>query len=400
MTTPTNSLSLDRRGFLRTAFVAAALPLVGGAEIAPKKFTAAIIGHSGRGDYGHGIDLIFTDRDDVELLAVADPVAEGRAKAAARSKAPRQYADYREMLAKERPQLVGIGPRWTDQRKEMALAAIAAGAHFYTEKPFATDLAEADEILAAAEKAGRKIAVAHQTRLAPSILHLKKLVDEGLIGELLQIDSWGKQDDRRAGGEDMLVLGTHLFDLMRFFAGNPAWCTARVTEKGRDITTASARKAGEEIGPVAGDEINAQFAFGNSVQGSFTSRAKMREAVGHWGILMTGTKGTVRVLNDIYPTIYLSKAAPWNKATGRTESWQRVPGDPGIDVPEAQKSSEVANRRVVDDWLDTIRMDREPACSGRAGAAAIEMVMAVYQSAIEQKRIEFPLKERKHPLMK
>src|SRR6267142_2800350 len=205
------SQSLDRREFILAALASA---LCAGAGDAKKKFTGAIIGHSGRGDYGHSVDLIFTGRDDVELLAVADPVEAGRAKAAQRSGAKRQYVDYREMLAKERPELVGIGPRWTDQRKEMALAAIAAGAHLYSEKPFATDLLEADEILAAAAKAGRKIAVAHQVRLAPSIVYLKNNIEDGLIGELLAIDTWGKQDDRRAGGEDMLVLGTHLFDLM------------------------------------------------------------------------------------------------------------------------------------------------------------------------------------------
>ena len=132
---------------------------------------------------------------------VADPVEEGRVKAMQRSGAKRQYADYREMLAKERPELVGIGPRWTDQRKEMALAAIAAGAHVYSEKPFATDLAEADEILAAALTAGKRLRWRIRVQIAPpSILHLKKRIEEGLIGELLTIDAWGKQEIGGRGG--------------------------------------------------------------------------------------------------------------------------------------------------------------------------------------------------------
>src|SRR5881394_1033376 len=213
-----NTVSLDRRAFLAAA-VTTALSGNVFAEESSKIYTAAVIGHTGHGDYGHSVDQIFTNRDDVQLLAVADPVAEGRAKAMQRSKALRQYENYREMLTKEKPQLVAIAPRWTDQRREMCLAAIEAGAHLYTEKPFATDLVEADDILTAAAKTRRKIAVSHQMRLAPAILHLKKLIDDGLIGDLLQIDAWGKQDNR-AGGEDMMVLGTHLFDLMRFFAGN------------------------------------------------------------------------------------------------------------------------------------------------------------------------------------
>src|SRR5205085_4746722 len=182
-----------------------------------------IIGHTGKGDYGHGLDVIFNGRGNIEVVAVADPVPAGRAAAAARSKALRQYEDYRLMLEKEKPRLVCIAPRWTNQHHAMALAALGIGAHLYMEKPFTQTLAEADEVLAEADRAGLRIAVAHQMRLAPGILQLKKKIDEGLLGELAQIRAYGKQD-HRAGGEDMLVLGTHLFDLIRFFAGNASWC--------------------------------------------------------------------------------------------------------------------------------------------------------------------------------
>src|SRR5207237_5772557 len=160
------------------------------------------------------------------------------------------------------------------------------------------------------DNAKSTILVSHQRRAAPAILHLKKSIEAGLIGEMLQIDAWGKQDNR-AGGEDMMVLGTHLFDLMRFFAGYPIWCTARVTEKGRDITAQSGRAATEQIGPVAGDEIAAQFAFPKSILGTFTSRGKLRDVIGHWGLLLKGTKGAARILMDIFPHIFVSKSAPW-----------------------------------------------------------------------------------------
>src|SRR2546423_3003854 len=392
-----NTASLDRRSFLAAAMSAALAGKIL-AEQSSKIYTAAIIGHTGHGDYGHSVDQIFTNRDDVQLLALADPIAEGRAKAMQRSKALRQYENYCEMLAKEKPQLVGMAPRWTDQRREMCLAAIEAGAHLYTEKPFATDLIEADEILAAAAKNRRRIAVSHQMRLAPAILHLKKSIDDGLLGDLLQIDAWGKQD-HRAGGEDMMVLGTHLFDLMRFFAGNPIWCTARVQENGKDITAQSGRAATEQIGPVAGDDISAQFAFPNSIHGTFTSRAKIRLVIGHWGLLLTGTKGSARILMDIFPTIFVSKSAPW-QTDAKNEKWERLPGDPTLNATEEQKSALDANRRVVDDWIDAIQKDREPICSGKAATAAIEMVMAVYQAAISSRRSEFPLTDRRHPLFR
>src|SRR5687768_6135586 len=71
----------NRRTFLAaSAFVAASLPSLTpafAAEPSPKKFRAAVIGHTGRGNYGHGMDVLFTGRDDCEVVAVADPVEAG-----------------------------------------------------------------------------------------------------------------------------------------------------------------------------------------------------------------------------------------------------------------------------------------------------------------------------------
>jgi predicted dehydrogenase len=298
------------------------------------------------------------------------------------------------MLDKEKPQLVSIAPRWTDDHHAMAMAALAAGAHLLTEKPFMQTLLEADEVLAAASRAGRKIAVAHQMRLAPGIVQLKRAIDQGTIGDLLQIDAWGKQDSR-AGGEDMLVLGTHLFDLMRLFAGDARWCTARVLQDGRDITLSDAHPAGEGIGPIAGDEVFAQFGFDRGVNATFTSRGKLREVVGHWGIELTGSKGSARILADISPRVFLMKPAAWSDG-GRTDAWQPLAAVGGPDA-EA-KDGETANRRVVNDWLEAIDNNREPACSGRNATKAIEMVMAVYHAGLTGARVPLPLKDREHPL--
>src|SRR5205085_1834019 len=132
-------------------------------------------------------DLIFTDHPKIELLALADPDETGRAKAAQRAKAPRQYADYKQMLAREKPQLVCVAPRWTDQHYSMIRAALESGAHVFSEKPFTQTLAEADALSELAEKRKLKIAVAHQIRLAPGILYLKSVIENGIIGEFVEI---------------------------------------------------------------------------------------------------------------------------------------------------------------------------------------------------------------------
>jgi predicted dehydrogenase len=192
----------------------------------------------------------------------------------------------------------------------------------------------------------------------------------------------------------MMVLGTHEFDLLRFFAGDVQWCTARVQQKGRDITKADARMPSEAIGPVAGDEIFAQFAFANGVNGTFNSRTRLRETIGHWGILLTGSKGMVRILTEVEPHMLVRKSSGDWQVSGRDDQWQPLGGTPG----PAENDFAAQNRRVLDDLLDAIRTDREPVCSGRNAAKAVEMVMAVYQAALSGARVPLPLADRKHPL--
>lgn len=401
----TNAAShLSRREFTRRAALIAsgagcALGVFGanrvfGAE--PELRRAAVIGYTGRGDYGHGLDVIFNEVPNIQVVAVADPDSSGREVAAKRCHAPRQYADYREMLAKERPQLVSIAPRWTEHHHAMAVAALQAGAHLCMEKPITRTLAEADEILALADQRGLKIAVAHQMRLAPSVVHLKRKLAEGLVGDLAQIRAWGKQDDR-AGGEDMLVLGTHLFDMLRYFAGDPLWCTARILHQGREFTRADARTVKEQIGLVGGTEIEAQFAFANGVMANFTSRAALRQSAAHWGMELIGSKGTARILMDVFPQVLLLDAGQW-QADGKTDRWLPLKDDPALNLTAEQRGFGLANRRVLDDWLEAIRENREPQCSGRAATRALEMVMAVYQAGLSARRVPLPLTDRRHPL--
>lgn len=398
---------LTRRRFLReSAYTAGVIACATGfavgtdrvADAPAGKWKAAVIGHTGRGDYGHDLDVAFSGREDVEVVAVADPDSAGRAKSAGRSGAARQYADYREMLRKEKPQLVSVAPRWTDQHHAMILASLRAGAHVLSEKPFTTTPAEADELLDVADKAGLKIAVAHQMRLSPGVVALKKAIaDDGLIGDLLQLRCWGKQD-ARAGGEDMLVLGSHLFDLLRRFAGDPRWCTARVLHQGRDITPLDARRVREDIGPVAGDEIHATFAFDHSVTADFTSRARLRTPVGHWGVELIGSKAAARILMDIDPRVYLQRPGPWGEAGRAGDRWERWEGDPARNLSAEQRGFAPANRRVVDDLLAAIKENRDPICSARNAARALEMVMAVYHAGLTGQRVPLPLADRRHPL--
>ncbi|MBI5771515.1 MAG: Gfo/Idh/MocA family oxidoreductase [Verrucomicrobia bacterium] len=391
---------LKRREFLQCSAGFAASALLARAATAPSAspspMKAVVIGHTGRGNFGHNLDAIFDGVPGVELAALADADAAGRAKAQQRTKVPRAYADYREMLEKERPQLVSVAPRWTDQHFAMVKAALEAGAHVYCEKPFTRTLAEADELLAFAAKRGLKIAVAHQGRVAPSILLLKRQLDEGAIGELLEIRVHGKQD-KRAGGEDLLVLGTHQFDQVRLFAGDALWCSARILQGGREVTRTDARAATEDIGPIVGDEVEAMFAMTKGVNVRYTSRAKSAAMLGPWGMELIGAKGSVRILSEVYPQV-LWPTSSGVTMDGEARTWRPRAGEPSATATAADRVFPACNRRVVDDWLAAIRENREPLCSGLAAMKSLEMIHAVFAAGISRGRVELPLKNRQHPL--
>jgi predicted dehydrogenase len=226
-------------------------------------------------------------------------------------------------------------------------------------------------------------------RMSDVMLRLKQGLREGLIGDLVEMRAYGKQDSR-AGGEDMIVLGSHLFDLMRLYAGNPLGCTARVLQSGRDITRQDRRLVKDNDGYVAGNEVFAHFTFPNSVNATFTSAAKLRDTSGHWGIEFYGSKGAVRINCDISPNVFIRRSTGWT-GKGKTDTWEPLEAKLIQAPPEH-------NAGPVGDWLDAVAKDREPECSGRNGAWAVEMVCAVYHAALSKREITFPVKERTHPL--
>ena len=354
-----------------------------------RRYRACIIGHTGRGNYGHDWHTAFTGLPNVEVAAVADPVEQGRLAAMKASRAARGYADYREMLGKEKPDLVGIFPRWLDQRLEMFTAAIEAGAHVLVEKPFARTLEDADRMAALAARHERKVQVGHTARPMPLTLAARDALRRGEIGDLLEIRSRGKED-RRAGGEDLIVLGTHVFDLIRFFAGDPRWVFARVSGGGRPIDRHAAREATEPVGPVAGDDIAAMFGFANGVAAYFGSKLSSDRSGARFGVTLHGSRGLLFVP--------LSNVPGDPPSILKSPSWMGPAGVPLTSSMPSPATRHEVNRMMALDLLDAIESGREPVCSAADGRWTIEMVTGIYQSQIFGRPVEFPLKDRRNPL--
>ena len=356
---------------------------------AQKTYRAAAIGRTGRGGYGHGLHTAYQGIDNVEFMAVADEDDEGRAKGQEDTGAPRAYADYQEMLKEEQPDIVSVCPRWTDCHLEMVLACIEVGAHVYCEKPMTWNLEEGDEIVSMADAADKKVAVAHQAVYLPRVQALKKSLQEGRIGAVEAIYAHGKQD-RRGGGEDMIVLGTHLFNMMRFYVGDVAWMSSHVTAEGREITPDDVREAGEPVGPLAGDCVNSYFAFKSGVAGFFDSRKYESGGGMRYGMEIVGSEGRIALRGGsggdlmIYPHLVFMPSE-----TGQ----QWVPLEEVPDEP-----LQTGNQLAIIDLIAAAEEGREPISSARDAVAALEMILGAYESQIKGARVSMPM-PRRHPLL-
>lgn len=361
------------------------------------KYKVAVIGRTGRGNYGHGLDVVWNDIEQANVVAVADEDSKGRAAAAKRLKAPRSYADYRLMLEKERPQIVSVAPRWLDCHRDMVLACAEFGCHVFLEKPMCQNLHQADEMIAAFEKKNLKLAIAHQTRYSPALAHAKKAIDEGLLGDILELRGRGKED-RRGGGEDLMVLGTHIMDLMRFFAGDARWCFASVRDSGELVTEKHIRDGAEGIGPLAGDEIHAVYRFGGTTMGYFSTQRARNGAAKRFGLQVYGSKGILTMTTGAVPEMWFVDDPSWQP--GRSKSnWKRISSS-GLDMQEPLDGPglDYGNYLIALDLIRAIETDTQPKGSMYDGRAALEMIMAVYESHRLGAPVELPLKNREHPL--
>ena len=366
-----------------------------------KKYRAGVIGRTGRGNYGHGLDRVYLEMDEVEIVAVADDNPEGLKEAGKRLGVSKLYSDYREMLSSEQFDIVSISPRWVAPHLQMVLAVAEAGACVFLEKPLARTLAEADAMIEACRKAGVTMGVAHQGRMHVAAHYGKELLEKGAIGTVLSAQMRGKED-KRGGGEDMMVLGTHMFDTLRFLLGtNPEWVFAHVSmADGRSVTKTDAVEGPEEMGLIAGDHVHALYGFEHGVTATFESRRNQSESPGRFGLHILGTEGIMSVYQAsqqvrIYgaPYWHPHMSAPVRDVTA--EAIAALPEDQRQNLNDLQM---VANVAIVRHVLQAREEGRQPINSGHDGRWAMEMIHGVYASHLRGQRVPLPLANREHPL--
>lgn len=391
---------MNRRTFVSSSVFASLALKSTPALAAPAPTRVAVIGHTGRGNFGHGLDTMWLELPEMVIVGVADADAKGLAGAQKKLNLDKGYADYRQMLKELKPDVVSIGPRHIDQHHAMTLAAIEAGVRgIYMEKPFVPTLAEADEIVAASEKSGCKIALAHRNRYHPALPVVKELVAQGKLGRVLEYRLRGKED-ARGGALDTWVLGSHLFNLLHYFAGAPTACLATMYQDGRLVTKADVKEGAEGIGPLAGNEVHARFEMANGLPAFFDSVQNAGAKNAGFGVQIIGTEGIIDMRIDEEPLVHLLPGNPFDPVA-EPRAWVPVTSA-GIGKPEPDKNIRKnvgGHLAAARDLLEAMAANRAPLCSAADARVTMEMTMGIFEShRLNGQRVELPLKDRKHPL--
>lgn len=368
--------------------------------MATEKLKIGIIGHTGRGDYGHGIDICWRELGDIaEIVAVADPHEGGREAARKRLAAPKAFADYQQMLDETQPDIVSICTRHPDQHRDMFLAAAERGIHAYMEKPMCVTPAEADDMVAACEKHRVKLALGHITRIGPRLDVVMNLIHDGAIGEVLEFRGRGKEDARRGGGEDFWVLGSHIMNLIHTLGGEPEWCFSRLEQDGHPVTRADVKPGNEGLGPLAGDRVHAVYGLPGGRTATFDSvRGAGTGQPWRFGLQVLGSKGIIEILTGYLGEVSILQDSSWSPARSG-KNWQPV-SSAGIGKPEPIGGDPRLLGNVVSckDLIQAIRDDRQPECDGTQGRWAVEMICGAFESHRLGGPVTFPLETRVNPL--
>lgn len=152
-----------------------------------------------------------------ELVGVVDTDIE-RAREIGERYSARYYSDYTELIPQVNAVSIAVP---TTLHQQITIGLIKHGVHCLVEKPIASNLEEAEEIIRAAEENHIRLMVGHIERFNPAVLRLKRIIDQGILGKLMTIST------RRVGPftsriRDVGIIidsATHDIDIARYLTG-------------------------------------------------------------------------------------------------------------------------------------------------------------------------------------
>ncbi|TXT61118.1 MAG: putative Myo-inositol 2-dehydrogenase [Promethearchaeota archaeon] len=369
--------------------------------MASKRLKVGVIGCGMVGNIGHLPS--YQKSSTAEIVAIADPLKSHLKRAQSQYNVTKTYENANDLIDDPDIDAISIcSPHWL--HAEQAIRAAKNGKHILCEKPIGLNLEEVDKIIKAVEKNKVIFQTATQKRFDPGFQYIKENLEKEQIGtifqasvfwyhsmkefsakqppkELIQEIGLWRLTDKRCGGGDLLDHGPHYFDLFR-------WWFGEVESVNAHIRRIHKSRVNEDHSVVTltfkGRETVAIFERSEAVFG---------EVFGEEGGRIHGTKGTYYF--DV-PSEYKKKPMKLIKYTKEKNASKA--SKTKINIPKSEWEDSYAREiksfinQVLGcsneevgfplDWIPTIY----------DGRAALEIVLAAYESQRKKKRIQLPLK--------
>ena len=355
---------------------------------------------------GHGTHLAFKGLPCADVAALVDSNHANLDARMANVAAKRHYDSWQELLENERLDIVDVCSRLPGDHFDVICAALRKGISVLCEKPLVSTLAEADEIARLARENHARVCVAHLARYARVFRTMKREIAAGRIGRVLTFYGRGKEDNR-GGGEDLLVLGTHILDAGCFLFGHPTSVYAEITQNGAELKRKDRIETTEPLGDIAGTDLFSTFDFPDGVRGVFESRRGLFKGQVRMGVTVAGTEGC---LSMRYDGKRLLRFSPSPYPPEDDSQYEILPLDEDALIPGAAPLQyEMGtmnegwyftenNRLAAWDLMNAIDEDREPVASAAETVVTMELINGMYESQFRKKRIALPLADRRPPL--
>jgi len=327
---------------------------------------------------------------EVRLAAVSDANTV-LARGAARRHGIPWYKDYKELLENPDVKAVAIATP-SHLHASMALAALDAGKHLLIEKPIALTVADADRIIARAREKGLRLGVAHQFRTTSRYRAMRKLVDDGVFGELLRgvwinhlVRSQGYYEVSRwrgewsGGGGALLNQYIHDLDMLCGLFGEPASVTGQVANLAHDCNTEDI--ASGVVTFRSGAQVVLQVGLFDPEASSFV------EIVGDRALL----RETTRSRRLAIPGFAIRRFVQ--------ESRQQTGGNHIVARRRVKGKNEggwAGHATLHRDFAAAVREGRDPMISGEDARQALEIANGLLVASAIGQRIELPLDRGTH----
>ncbi|ANQ53970.1 oxidoreductase [Thermosipho sp. 1063] len=341
----------------------------------------ALIGCGRIGTKKH-IEALIQNTDRIETVVLCDIERERAEKCAEIiekriGRKPEVEKDYVKILKRGDIDAVAIAAE-SGKHYEITMEALINNKHVLVEKPIALSTKHASEMIELSKEKNLKLGVCFQNRFNPPIQELRKKIEEGAFGKIhygVATIRWNRNEEyykqanwRGTWAQDggaLMNQCTHNIDLLQWMLGGEIEEVYGII-KNFNHPYIEAEDFGGAIVKFKDGKVGI-------IEGTTTIYPKnLHEKLG-----IFGEKGTV-VIGGL--------------AVNRIEEWRfkGEEGHPFMNLPDPDTVYGFGHVPLYKDFYEAIEKDRKPYISGEDGKKAVEIVLAIYKSALEGKPVKFP----------